>query len=234
MLVRETYVWLRALMDLSEYGKDADQQIFAGKLKSTVKRGGSRLTALLIVTARSLLIDGARDAEMLFWAVYPSSNSDNDDSEVLSEFTHRLRTTASQVQFARKGQPLFIRHTPSEKRSAKRGGDRTDPTGQITTLHLNPNYKRQIKGRNVIIVDDCTTHGVSFGVATAFLLKAGAASVNGVALGKFGNTLNYFEITISSDPFKPVSKEQFTVTAMRSFNGTKDSTAQKILVSLIA
>ncbi|EPJ92150.1 phosphoribosyltransferase [Pseudomonas psychrophila] len=224
----------RALMDLSEYGKDADQQIFAGKLKSTVKRGGSRLTALLIVTARSLLIDGARDAEMLFWAVYPSSNSDNDDSEVLSEFTHRLRTTASQVQFARKGQPLFIRHTPSEKRSAKRGGDRTDPTGQITTLHLNPNYKRQIKGRNVIIVDDCTTHGVSFGVATAFLLKAGAASVNGVALGKFGNTLNYFEITISSDPFKPVSKEQFTVTAMRSFNGTKDSTAQKILVSLIA
>lgn len=223
----------KALMDLSEFGKDADQQIFAGKLKTTVKNGGSRLKALLIVAARSLLIDGSRTTDKLLWAVYPSSNSANDDTEILSEFTHRLRTTASQVQLARRGKPLFIRHTPSEKRSAKRGGDRTDPTGQIITLHLNPDYKTQIKGRNIIIIDDCTTHGVSFGVAAAFLLKAGAASVTGVALGKFGNTLNYYEIDIASDPFKPVKKTQFAVKEMRSFSGTRDSTAQKVLVGLI-
>jgi orotate phosphoribosyltransferase-like protein len=230
--VESTYS-ARALMDLSEYGKDSDQILFAGKLKNTVKKGGARLTALLIVTARSLLIDGARNTDKLFWAVYPSSQSDNDDTEVLSEFTHRLRTTASQVQFSRKGKPLFIRHAASEKRSAKKGGDRTDPTGQITTLHLNPEYKTQIKGRNVIVIDDCTTYGVSFAVASAFLLKAGAASVNGVALGKFGNTMSYFDITINSDPFSPVQADGFQLKEVRPFNGNRDSTAQKILLTLI-
>ncbi|MBP5947355.1 MULTISPECIES: phosphoribosyltransferase [unclassified Pseudomonas] len=223
----------KALVDLSGYGKELTQQLFASKLTATVKNGGSRLTALLIVTARSLLIDGVDNAQQLFWGVYPSSKSANDDSEVLSEFTHRLRTTASRVRLAKVGEPLFIRHTASEKRSANKNANRTDPTGQITTIHLNPNYKAQIKGRNVIVIDDCTTYGVSFAVASAFLLAAGASSVNGVALGKFGNQMGYYEITLSSDPFKPIAEGQFTVTKQTAFNGKTDGTAQKVLQALI-
>lgn len=223
----------KALVDLSGYGKELTQQLFASKLTATVKNGGSRLTALLIVTARSLLIDGVDNAQQLFWGVYPSSKSANDDSEVLSEFTHRLRTTASRVRLAKVGEPLFIRHTASEKRSANKSANRTDPTGQITTIHLNPNYKAQIKGRNVIVIDDCTTYGVSFAVASAFLLAAGASSVNGVALGKFGNQMGYYEIALSSDPFKPIAEGQFAVTKQTAFNGKTDGTAQKVLQALI-
>ena len=43
--------------------------------------------------------------------------SANNDSEVLSDFTHRLRTTVSRVRFAERNQPLFIRHAHSIKRS---------------------------------------------------------------------------------------------------------------------
>lgn len=223
----------RALVDLSGYGKELTQQLFANKLTNTVKNGGSRLTALLIITARSLLIDGIDNTDQLFWGVYPSSKSANDDTEVLSEFTHRLRTTASRVRLAKVGEPLFIRHAASEKRSASKSANRTDPTGQITTLHLNPKYKTQLKGRNVIVIDDCTTYGVSFAVASAFLLAAGASSVNGVALGKFGNQMGYYEITLSSDPFRPVAVGQFSVTKQNAFGGKTDGTAQKVLQALI-
>lgn len=198
---------VRALADLSSmYGQPDAQRIFAGNLKHTVKNGGARLTALLTVTARSLLKDGIGEESNLLWGVYPSSNSANNDSEVLSDFSHRLRTVTSRVRFAERGHPLLIRHKPSSKRSAGNSGDRTDPSEQLLTLHLNPHYKKKISGRHVILLDDCTTYGVSFGVAASLLQRAGAARVTGVALGKFGNCLSDYPIHITADPYLPLTK----------------------------
>lgn len=224
---------VRALADLSGFGKGISQQDFAKKVTSTVKQGGGRLKALLAVTARSLLVDGIGAETDLVWGTFPSSASANDDSETLSDFTHRLRTTVSRVRYAKRGVPLFIRHNPSPKRSSGGGGDRTDPSDQIETLHLNPAYKKNLKGRHVILVDDCTTYGVSFGVAAAFLRKAGAATVTGVALGKFGNQLRYYEIDILSDPFAPVASKGYKVTKTEHFTGTTSGTVQSALLPLI-
>jgi hypothetical protein len=224
---------IHALVDLSTLHKGLSQQQFAQKLKSTVKSGGARLAALLAVTARSMLINNIDLTPDLLWGVYPSSGNTAGADEVLTEFTHRLRTVTSRVQFAKVGVPLFIRHTASVKRSANPGGDRTNPAGQITTLHLNPFYKGKIAGRNVIVIDDCTTYGVSFGVAAAFLRKAGANSVHGVALGKFGNQLSYYDIDIISDPFKPVGIDGYTTGGIIRFPGNTDSTAQQVLQDLI-
>lgn len=170
----------------------------------------------------------------LFWGVYPSSSSANDDSEVLSDFVQRLRTSASSVHFARRGEPLFIRHTNSIKRSTSFGGDRTDPGNQIETLHLNPVYRSQLKGRNVLVVDDCTTYGVSFAVAAAFLYAAGASHVIGIALGKFGNRLTHSTIEISSDPFKAVESTGYRVVSVDEFEATTDANAQSVLQTIIA
>ncbi|MCF5775740.1 hypothetical protein GIV40_01380 [Pseudomonas poae] len=226
----------RALADLSGYGRDvtATQQNFARKLTATVKSGGPQLTALTLLASRSLLIDGVYEVENLLWGVYPSSQvSTGGDDEVLSDFTHRLRTTVSLARFAKRDEPLFIRHTASEKRSLNRGADRTDPTDQITSMHLNPWYKSRLRGRNVIIVDDCTTHGLSFGVAAAFLAAGGASSVTGIALGKFGNTMKYFDIVINSDPFKPIEADQFESAPCVFFAGENDPRAQQSLITLI-
>lgn len=226
---------VKALADLSGYGKSDAQQVFAKKLTQTVKNGGANLNALLAITTRSLLVDGFGEVEGLVWGTYPSSGSSNDDTDVLSDFTHRLRTTVSRVRFARRGDPLFVRHAPSPKRSAGGGGDRTDPATQIETIHLNPFYAEsgRLAGKHVVVVDDCTTYGVSFGVASALLRAAGAAAVTCVALGKFGNQLRYYEIVINSDPFAPIASGAYEVRQATYFQGVSSSGAQNALQSLI-
>lgn len=227
---------VRALSDLSGYGKSNVQQEFARRLTNTVKNGGARLNALLAVTARSLLMDGMDAVKNLVWGVYPSSCSSNDDADILCDFAHRLRTTVSRVHYAERGEPLFIRHTPSVKRSAGgAGGDRTDPSGQIESIHLNPRYKagNRLRNKHVIVVDDCTTYGVSFGVAAAFMRKAGAASVTGVALGKFGNQLRQFDIDILTDPFAPVADRRYVIKSSGSLHGASNPASQLALQTLI-
>jgi hypothetical protein len=136
---------VRALADLSKYYKPVSQQDFADKVTATVKNGGSRLNALLAVTARSLSNDVVTSKASL-WGVYPSSKSSNQDDETLSDFTHRLRTTVTRVLYAERGEPLFIRHKHSIKRSsAGAGTNRADPTDQLLTLHINPHYRKKIK-----------------------------------------------------------------------------------------
>ncbi len=222
-----------ALSDLSGYGRSVTQQDFARRLTATVKNGGSRLTALLAITTRSLLMHDTHTVKDLLWGVYPSSSSANDDNDTLCDFTHGLRTTVSRVRFSARGEPLFIRHKASAKRSTGGGGDRTDPTEQILTIHVNPAYKGRLAGKHVIVVDDCTTYGVSFGVAAAFLLRAGAASVTGVALGKFGNQLRHYEIDILTNPFEPVLAGGFNLVSTGRLAGTTNSFSQAALHALI-
>lgn len=226
---------IKVLADLSGYGVTDTQQVFAKKLTDVVKNGGSRLNALLAVTSRSLLMDGFGSKSDLVWGVYPSSSSANNDTETLSDFTHRLRTTISRVRFCKKEEPLFIRHKASPKRSTGGGGDRTNPSSQIATIHLNPFYKdkQRLEGRHVIVLDDCTTYGVSFGVAAAFLRKAGAASITGIALGKFGNVLNYYEIDVITNPFSLVGSDGYMVANKSLFPIITSTTTQRTLQSLI-
>ena len=224
---------VQALCDLSSMYKSNDQVDFSRRVTAVVKNGGgARLMALLAITSRSLLMDQIDKVEDLLWGVYPSSKSANNDTEILSDFTHRLRTTVSRVRLAKRDVPLFIRHQASSKRSAGGGGDRTNPSEQIQTIHLNPEYQKNVKGRNVVVIDDCTTYGVSFGVAAAFLKKAGAASVLGLALGKFGSQLREYEIDILSDPFKPVGTEEFKVLASGLFTGSTSHISQQTLLNI--
>jgi hypothetical protein len=227
---------VKALADLSSYGQGNTQQHFSMRLVDTVKNGGPRLTALLAVTARSLLKDSVASTTNLLWGVYPSSRSSNSDSEILSDFTHRLRTTVSTVRFAKRDEPLFIRHAPSVKRSTSPGANRTDPCDQLHTIHLNPFYAEgsRIHGRNVLVIDDCTTYGVSFGVAAAFLKKAGAASVTGIALGKFGNQLHHYQINLHTNPFLPISNNGYSFTTPTIFSGTHYQGPQQSLQAIIA
>lgn len=222
-----------ALSDLSGFNQSNAQQQFSKRITHLVKNGGPHLMALLVLSSRSLFAGSYGTKDKLLWGTYPSSHSNNLDAEVLSDFTHRLRTTVSAVRFAKRGTPLFIRHAPSAKRSSGATGDRTDPSEQIETIHLNSAYQSSLTGRNVVVIDDCTTYGVSFGVAAALLRKAGAASVCGVALGKFGSRLNYYEIDIKTSPFQPVKSGSYSVKVCRAFSGSTDIRAQSNLRSLI-
>ncbi|MEB3900534.1 hypothetical protein ODI84_10130 [Pseudomonas putida] len=222
---------LRVLADLSSKHVQADQAAFARMLTQTVKNGGAKLTALLSIVSRSLLADTILDGKLL-WGCYPSSSSSNKDDEVLSDFTHRLRTTVSSVHFAERGEPLFIRHRPSIKRSTSSGVNRADPGDQITSIHLNPRYQKQIRGRRVVVIDDCTTYGASFAVAAAFLRAAGAEDVVGIALGKFGNCLADTNIEIKTCPFSPVVAGDYSF-GVSTFDSEVSVGAQHELLELL-
>lgn len=83
----------------------------------------------------------------------------------------------------------------------------------------------------MVLLDDCTTYGVSFGVAAALLREAGADGMTGVALGKFGNQLSFYDIELLDDPFAPV--ENFHVKTQRGFDGSANHDVQRDLRDLI-
>jgi hypothetical protein len=225
---------VHALANLSQFYEPADQQRFAEQLKVVVKQGSPKLTPLLTTTLKSLLTDGLEKKKDLMWGVYPSSRSRNADSEVLSDFTHRLRTPGSRVHFAKRNAPLFIRHKETNPRHKQVSGDgRLNPNTQIETIHVNPEYRHKVCGRTVMVIDDCTTYGISFAVAAALLRRAGAAAVDGVAIGKFGNQLSYLEIEIKSDPFKPIPAGAYCVGLSTPCSGKTDSGAQALLRTLL-
>lgn len=224
---------VRALADLSSYGAGTTQVLFSQKVTAAVKQGGGPLNALLAITSRSLLNEWGSAKKGVFFGVFPSSNPASYNNEVLTDFTHRLRTTVSRAHFANRDEPLFVRHSASPKRSHGQGGDRTDPTSQITTLHLNPKYATSIKGKDVVLIDDCTTYGLSFGVAAAFLNAAGAASMTGIALGKFGSRLEHYDIVVTGDPYKPLNAKDFKLVSHNSLAGTTAPSAQNALHKLI-
>lgn len=220
---------IRALSDLSSIHQSMTQRDFSERITDTVKHGGAHLSALLTVAARSLLKDGVSADRSLF-GVYPSSTSDNLDAEILSDFTHRLRTTVARTRFAQRGEPLFVRHTPSIRRHSTQGADRENPESQIDTIHINPFYRSRLASRHVVVIDDCITYGVSFGVASALLRSGGATSVTGVALGKFGSCAQEYSITLNAGPFKPTGMSSFT---RRRFAEQTNSAAQGQLRTLL-
>jgi hypothetical protein len=74
---------------------------------------------------------------------------------------------------------------------------------------------------------------VSFGVAAALLKAAGVASITGVALGKFGNQLNEYDIQITGDPFSPLGATDFKILSSKAFQGSLDNGSQAALLQLI-
>ena len=197
------------------------------ELKSCLKDGlQKRKSAFNVHLLSSLNVtDEFRKAK--WWGWYPSSESSN---SVMEDFA----TLARQTFKKRTRGPIFIRHRPTQKRHTQRGGDRSDPSRQLETIHINPEYEGRLKGEAVVILDDYLTYGLSFGVANAMLRKAGATDVICVAMGKFGNRAHLYNIDISGDVFKPLSKNDSRLIRIDSLPGEVEEKAQLQFVEKFA
>jgi len=92
---------VEALCDASSTRyKSEEQQRFGRAVTGAVKQGTQTLNSILALTASSLIRAGLSETKYLFWGVYPSSSSTNDDTETLSDFAYRLRTTVSSPEYS--------------------------------------------------------------------------------------------------------------------------------------
>lgn len=81
---------------------------------------------------------------------WPSSDSSNDWTEVMDEFSDLARVTFKK---RKKSRPLFIRHQQTEKRHRLKNTDRADPTSQLLSVHLNAEYREWIEGNAIVVLD---------------------------------------------------------------------------------
>jgi len=196
-------------------------RILKDKLKSCLKSGivQNRKEFIAHLLSSLCATDAARAVD--WWGWYPSSEANNEDSEVMGNFCRFAQTT-----FGRNTRgALFVRHKDAPPRHLQES-NRTDPTDQIQTVHLNPKYRGYLEGKTVAVLDDYTTHGLSFGVASAILKKAGVAKVLGIAMGKFGSRGEVYKINITQDDvFIPITG--FQNRGYRDMVGTINTAAQK-------
>jgi hypothetical protein len=200
---------------------DSGALILKAKLKNCLKAGVVQNRKEFIAHLLSSLCatDTARTVD--WWAWYPSSKANSEHTEVMREFCRLAQTT-----FGRKTRgPLFVRHKTAAARHMQKGS-RTDPRMQIESVHLNPDYRGHLEGKTVAILDDYLTYGLSFGVASAILKKAGVARVLGIAMGKFGDCAEVYDIAIEQDDvFAPITA--FKSEGYHDMMGKTSSAAQK-------
>jgi hypothetical protein len=199
---------------------DAGALVLKERLKNCLKTGAPQNRKEFIAHLLSSLCatEAARSAD--WWGWYPSSKANNDDVEVMREFCRLAQTT-----FGRKSHgPLFMRHKPAPARHLQKGA-RTDPRMQIETVHINPDYRGHLEGKTVAVLDDYITYGLSFGVAAAMLRKAGVSKILGIAMGKFGNCAEIYDIEVESDVFTPINA--FKNNGYRDMIGRTSGAAQK-------
>ena len=225
-------------------GNAAGYEVYALTDASTLREANATMIQLA-ETLKSCLKAGAQDLKTGFylhllsslyvtrdfaaadrWSYYPSSSSANDGEEIMHGFCDQARCMFKKRELG----PLFIRHQASAKRH-QTGGDRTDPTSQLESVHLSPRYRGRLRGKTIVVLDDYLTYGVSFGVAAALLKAAGAERVICVAMGKFGGTARSYDISISASPFEPLEPGDWTVNGSVSLVGTRNDSAKQSFLS---
>lgn len=212
-----------ALANAGTLGNVAEAVInLNAKLKACLKHGAPHLRDEFTAHLLSSLQKTEAFHKVDIWGWYPSSQADNEDGEMMKHFCTLAREMAGKRTLG----PLFVRHVDTKKRSEHRDSAlRTNPHTELSSIHLNPKYAERIVGATVAVFDDFLTYGLSFGVASALLRKAGAAKVLCVAMGKLGRVAETYNISIKSDNiFQPFT--DYEANGNCRMLGAENSTAQ--------
>jgi phosphoribosylpyrophosphate synthetase len=212
---------IRALTNAGTYSEvDRDAIRLIKRLRECLKEGSRQHYKAFNLHLLSGLCKTEIFREAHIWTYYPSSDSDNSGREMMAGFCTTSRETFKRQIHG----PVFVRHKASPKRHIGAFGDRTDPSSQLNTIHINPNYQGRLKGKTVVVMDDYLTYGVSFGVAAALLEKADASKVLCVAMGKFGDRAGLYNIRINtSNIYQPITS--YTVSGYHSMPGKVETEA---------
>lgn len=161
------------------------QDVFTYDIKVQVGRLKA-VDVLMLHAMTSLYLEGLVQPNSLF-AVYPSSRPGR-ISPLLKEFLK----PASRLFHGYFKEDLLVRAVQAVDSSMEKANARKEnrppnipDTNQTNTVHVNPAYKKTLKGRPVIVFDDFTTTGQSLEWARNLLYSAGASQVVLLTIGKY-------------------------------------------------
>jgi len=162
--------------------------------------------------------------EVNCWTNYPSSSVSDSINPIMDNIMRKFTT-----EVKKKHMNLFLRHTQSRDSGASRySGRKVAFENQLSTININPLFRRKIRGARVLVLDDFTTEGYSFECARNLLFEAGASNVICVSIGKYGFRHNVVTIQDEFNPFNRIntSKIRYNKTTLEANeinnNVTKD------------
>ncbi|MGD6794694.1 phosphoribosyltransferase [Metabacillus indicus] len=179
----------------------SEKEIVDG-FRDTLKNGRKKYFKVLQLHFLASLIHNPIFKEVEIWSTMPSSSKD------INEDIWALKERARLLMGKRLTDPLFIRHTAIQKSHyIQNQEDRIHCDRHFTSININPEYRKKIKGKIVCILDDYLTNGTSFETLRNLLMSAGARKVIFVSLGRFRRNvgIEYFkqDYKLSGDVFSP-------------------------------
>jgi hypothetical protein len=180
------------------------QDIFTYDKTVTVGDQDARDVLMLRLLCAAYL-DGTLPGQS-FFCVYPSSTPAK-DSPQLAGFLERAKVmTGSSYKEDLLERVVQAPDTSLERWKKSTGQSSTRDisiAAQARTVRVNPNYKRKITGKTVIVFDDFTTEGTSIEWAHTLLSEAGAARVIALTIGKYPSRHTVYRLRpgVTIDPF---------------------------------
>lgn len=175
---------LYALTSANNNSATGDEEAIIDSFRQILKKGHKKNFEALFFHFIASVMKSDELREIDIWSIMPSSgialNSD------MLEIKERCRYLNGRHKDNVKS-PLFIRHSPTRKSHQTSSDERlrTGAKKHLSTINLNPQYEKSLKGKVVCVLDDYITNGTSFEALRNMLIKAGVKKVIFVAVGRF-------------------------------------------------
>ncbi|MHC8968766.1 phosphoribosyltransferase [Priestia aryabhattai] len=156
-----------------------EKEIVEG-FRNSLKHGKKKYFKVLQLHFLASLIHNPIFKEVNIWTFMPSSGIE------LNEDLWALKERARILMGKKLTEPLFFRHTPIRKsHSFKNNEDRLYCDRHFSSININPDYQKKLRGKVICVIDDYLTNGTSFETLRNLLMSAGVKKVIFVSLGRF-------------------------------------------------
>jgi phosphoribosylpyrophosphate synthetase len=210
------------------------QDIFTRAQTITVGAHDAR-DVLMLRLLCSAYLDGSLPGRS-FFCVYPSSTPGR-VSPQLGQFLQQAKVmTGSYYEEDLLERVLPAPDTSLERWRASRGQPTADISiaAQARTVRVNPDYRKKLLGKTVIVFDDFTTEGKSLEWARTLLTSAGATQVIALTIGKYPSAHTAYQLRSGTeiDPFtiNDLTAEHFLTTPGQ--RGVQDGPAASLKESM--
>ncbi len=127
-----------------------------------------------------------------FWTIQPGHSPNS-----FSPMTQHLDTAAKLFRDKYKNDLIQRGTLAINSRDARKKGFLEALKNQLESTNVNPLYRGQLQGKNILYLDDFITAGPTTEISRNLLIEAGASKITNVSIGKYGYDINLVSLTIN-------------------------------------